>query len=90
MKNFEMFFDIEKEEQWLNEQLQEGYCCTSGLSIYTFIKKDKRNVMQLNYKDNLSKKKLNDYMEFNTGKKEDDDQMKSSRIVNLGVIIIKD
>jgi hypothetical protein len=27
MKTFKMFFDIEKEEQWLNEQLQKGYRC---------------------------------------------------------------
>ncbi len=24
MKKFKMFFDIEKEEQWLNEQLQKA------------------------------------------------------------------
>jgi hypothetical protein len=41
-----MFFDIEKEEQWLNEQLQKGYRCTniSGLGIYTFEKTDKKYV----------------------------------------------
>ena len=63
MKKLKMFFDIEKEEQWLNEQLQKGYRCTniSGLGIYTFQKTDKRYVMRLDYQDNLSKKKLNDY-----------------------------
>ncbi|MCY8205850.1 DUF2812 domain-containing protein, partial [Bacillus sp. N12A5] len=29
MKKCRMFFDIEKEEQWLNEQLQKGYRCTN-------------------------------------------------------------
>lgn len=63
MKKIKTFFDIEKEEQWLNEQLQKGYRCTniSGLGIYTFEKTDKRYVMRLDYQDNLSKKKLNDY-----------------------------
>ena len=63
MKKFKMFFDIEKEEQWLNEQLQKGYRCTniSGLGIYTFEKNDKRYVMRLDYQDYLSKKKLIDY-----------------------------
>ncbi|HDX9588887.1 TPA: DUF2812 domain-containing protein [Bacillus pseudomycoides] len=63
MKKFKMFFDIEKEEQWLNEQLQKGYRCTniSGLGIYTFEKTDKRYVMRLDYQDYLSKKKFKDY-----------------------------
>ena len=63
MKKFKMFFDIEKEEQWLNEQLQKGYRCTkiSGLGIYTFEKNDKRYVMRLDYQDYLSKKKFKDY-----------------------------
>jgi Protein of unknown function (DUF2812) len=63
MKKIKIFFDIEKEEQWLNEQLQKGYRCTniSGLGIYTFEKTDKRNVMRLDYQDYLSKKKFKDY-----------------------------
>ncbi|MDR4887504.1 DUF2812 domain-containing protein [Fredinandcohnia sp. QZ13] len=63
MKKFKMFFDIEKEEQWLNEQLQKGYRCTniSGLGIYTFEKTDKRYVIRLDYQDYLSKKKFEDY-----------------------------
>ncbi|MBS4207214.1 DUF2812 domain-containing protein [Bacillus sp. FJAT-50079] len=63
MKKIKSFFDIEKEEQWLNEQLQKGYRCTniSGLGIYTFEKTDKRYVMRLDYQDYLSKKKFDDY-----------------------------
>ncbi len=63
MKKFKMFFDIEKEEQWLNEQLQKGYRCTniSGLGIYTFEKTDKRYIMRLDYQDYLPKKKLVEY-----------------------------
>lgn len=64
MKKFsKIFFDIEKEEQWLNEQLQKGYRCTniSGLGIYTFEKTDKRYVIRLDYQDYLPKKKLVEY-----------------------------
>ncbi len=63
MKKFNVFFNIEKEEQWLNEQLQKGYRCTniSGLGIYTFKKTDKRYVMRLDYQDYLPKKKFEEY-----------------------------
>ncbi|MCL1632425.1 DUF2812 domain-containing protein [Sporolactobacillus sp. CPB3-1] len=63
MKKFKIFFDIEKEEQWLNAQLQKGYRCTdiSGLGMYTFEKTDKRYVIRLDYQDYLSKKKFRDY-----------------------------
>ncbi|MBM7096117.1 DUF2812 domain-containing protein [Bacillus sp. H-16] len=65
MKKFKVFFDIEKEEQWLNEQLQKGYRCTniSGPGIYTFEKTEKRYVMRLDYQDYLSKEKYEDYKE---------------------------
>lgn len=58
-----MFFNIEREEQWLNEQLQKGYRCTkiSGLGIYTFEKTDKRYVMRLDYQDYLPKKRFVEY-----------------------------
>ena len=58
MKKFQMFFDMEKEEQWLNEQLQKGYRCTniSGLGIYTFEETDKRYIIRLDYQDYLPKK----------------------------------
>ncbi|PFA69194.1 hypothetical protein CN378_04785 [Bacillus sp. AFS015802] len=63
MKKFKFFISIEKEERWLNEQLQKGYRCTniSGLGIYTFEKTDKRYVMRLDYQDYLSKKKFEEY-----------------------------
>jgi hypothetical protein len=66
MKKFNMFFDIEKEEQWLNEQLQKGYRCTniSGSGIYTFEKTDRRYVMRLDYQDYLPKKKFVEYKEI--------------------------
>ncbi|MFT4401678.1 DUF2812 domain-containing protein [Bacillus sp. SW14] len=63
MKKMKMFIDIEKEEQWLNEQLQKGYRCTNinGLGIYTFEKTDKSYVMRLDCQDYLPKKKLVEY-----------------------------
>lgn len=63
MRVFKVFFDIEKEEQWLNKQLQKGYLCTniSGLGIYTFKKTEKRYVMRLDYRDYLPKKKFEEY-----------------------------
>ncbi|WP_042224169.1 DUF2812 domain-containing protein [Oceanobacillus manasiensis] len=66
MKRFKVFFNIEKEEQWLNEQLQKGYHCTdiSGLGVYTFENTDKKYVMRLDYQDHLSKEKLEDYKEI--------------------------
>jgi Protein of unknown function (DUF2812) len=66
VKKFKMFFDIEKEERWLNEQLQKGYRCTNinGLGFYTFERSDKKYVMRLDYQDYLSKKKYKDYKEI--------------------------
>lgn len=66
MQMFKMFFDIEKEEQWLNEQLQKGYRCIniSGLGIYTFEKTDMKHVMRLDVQDYLSKKKFTEYREI--------------------------
>lgn len=63
MKKFKLFFDIEKEEQWLNDQLQKGYRCVkiSSLGIYTFEKTDKKYVIRLDYQDHFSNKKLTDY-----------------------------
>lgn len=63
MKKFKTFIDIEKEEQWLNEQLKKGYRCTSisGLGFYTFEKTDKRYVMRLDYQDSLSNRKFKEY-----------------------------
>ncbi|MFD2630040.1 DUF2812 domain-containing protein [Oceanobacillus kapialis] len=63
MKRFKLLLDIEKEEKWLNEQLQEGYRCTniSGLGVYTFEKTGERYVMRLDYQDNLSKEELDEY-----------------------------
>ncbi|MCG3418212.1 DUF2812 domain-containing protein [Oceanobacillus jordanicus] len=63
MKRFKVFFNIEKEEQWLEEQLQKGYRCTSisGLGIYTFEQTDKQYVIRLDYQDYLSKQKFAEY-----------------------------
>lgn len=66
MKKCKMFFDIEKEESWLNHQLQEGYCCThiNQVGLYTFEKDDEKSVMRLDYQDYLPKHKFTEYKEI--------------------------
>ncbi|MFC0524930.1 DUF2812 domain-containing protein [Pontibacillus salicampi] len=63
MKRFKVFFNIEKEEQWLNEQLQKGFRCTqvNGYGMYTFEKTDKRYIIRLDYQDKLSKEAFEEY-----------------------------
>lgn len=63
MKKFKVFFDIEKEERWLNEQLQKGYRCThiNSLGIYTFEQTDKSYVMRLDYQQYLSNAQFEEY-----------------------------
>ncbi|WP_345240618.1 DUF2812 domain-containing protein [Pontibacillus salipaludis] len=64
MKKFNVFINIEKEEQWLNEQLQKGYRCThiNSLGLYTFEKTDQKYVMRLDYQEYLPKEKLEEYI----------------------------
>lgn len=66
MKKFKVFFDIIKEEQWLNEQLQDGYQCTkiNGLGMYTFKKTNKQYIIRLDYQGQLSKEKLEEYQDI--------------------------
>ncbi len=66
MKKYKVFFDLEKEEKWLNEQLQKGYRCTNinSLGRYTFEKNNKRYVMRLDYQDSLPKEKFAEYKEM--------------------------
>jgi len=66
MKLFKIFFDMEKEAQWLNEQLQKGYRCTniSAFGVYTFQETDKRYVLRIDYQDHLSKRKFEEYKDI--------------------------
>ncbi|MDY0393927.1 DUF2812 domain-containing protein [Virgibacillus halophilus] len=63
MMRLKVFFNIEKEEEWLNEQLEKGYLCTniSSLGIYTFERTNKRYVVRLDYQDYLPKKRFVEY-----------------------------
>lgn len=63
MIKFKSFFDIEKEEQWLNKQLQNGFVCTniSALGFYTFAKTNKHYVLRIDYQDYLAQEKFKDY-----------------------------
>lgn len=63
MIKFKSFFDIEKEEKWLNKQLQKGFICTNinSLGFYTFEKTDKNYILKIDYQDYLTKDKFEDY-----------------------------
>lgn len=63
MKKFKQFFNIIKEEKWLNEQLQMGYYCSniSGLGIYTFEDTKKDYVIRLDYQNYMSAEKFEEY-----------------------------
>ncbi len=63
MKKFKFFLNMIKEEQWLNDQLQQGYRCTkiNCLGIYTFEKVNEDYVMRLDYQDYLPKEKFEEY-----------------------------
>lgn len=63
MIKFKSFFDIEKEEKWLNKQLQNGFICTSinSLGFYTFEETDKNYILKIDYQDYLTKDKFEDY-----------------------------
>jgi Protein of unknown function (DUF2812) len=63
LKKLRIFFDIEKEEKWLNKQLAKGFRCTkiSSLGVYTFEETDKKHVMRLDYRDRMKKEKDLEY-----------------------------
>lgn len=63
MKKLKIFFDIEQEEAWLNEQLQKGYRCihVNNLNVYTFEQTNQRYIMRLDYQDYLLKAKFTEY-----------------------------
>lgn len=66
LKKLRIFFDIEKEEKWLNEQLAKGFRCTkiSSLGVYTFEETDKKHVMRLDYRDRMKKEKHLEYTDM--------------------------
>ncbi|WP_234120715.1 DUF2812 domain-containing protein [Clostridium hydrogenum] len=63
MKKVKQFFNIIKEEKWLNNQLQMGYLCSniSSLGVYTFKNTSKDYVIRLDYQNYMSVEKFEEY-----------------------------
>lgn len=67
MIKFKLFFDIEKEEQWLNHMLSKGWICTNVISggFYTFKKTDDlEQVIRIDYQQNLKKEERSNYKQL--------------------------
>ncbi|PCF87836.1 DUF2812 domain-containing protein [Staphylococcus intermedius] len=63
-KKWKCFFDPVKEEQWLNDQLQQGYRLVkvSVLGNYYFEKTHEPHIVRLDYQEIYSRQKMNDYL----------------------------
>lgn len=63
-KKWRCFFDPVKEEQWLNDQLQQGYRLVkvSVLGHYYFEKTNEPHIVRLDYQEIYSHQKMNDYL----------------------------
>ncbi|WP_086428431.1 DUF2812 domain-containing protein [Staphylococcus cornubiensis] len=63
-KKWRSFFDPVKEEQWLNDQLQQGYRLVkvSVLGNYYFEKTHEPHIVRLDYQEIYSRQKMNDYL----------------------------
>lgn len=67
MKKFKIFFDIEKEEKWLNSMLQDGWECNriNALGFYTFKKNsDIEKIIRLDFQKHLNKKARENYIQI--------------------------
>ncbi|GAB0171622.1 DUF2812 domain-containing protein [Lysinibacillus sp. CTST325] len=67
MKKFKIFFDIEKEEQWLNNMLSNGWVCTNVSSggFYTFKKTaDLEQIIRIDYQQDLRSEKRTNYKQL--------------------------
>ncbi|WP_338651380.1 DUF2812 domain-containing protein [Lysinibacillus sp. Y5S-8] len=67
MIKFKIFFDIEKEEQWLNQMLSQGLVCTNinSAGFYTFKHTtDLEQVIRIDYQQDLRKKEQPNYKQL--------------------------
>ena len=68
MKKFKIFFDIEKEEKWLNAMLQKGWLCTHANTFgfyYTFQKTaDIDQVIRIDHQNGLKKEARQNYLQL--------------------------
>ncbi|QQP10700.1 DUF2812 domain-containing protein [Lysinibacillus agricola] len=67
MIKFEIFFDIEKEEQWLNHMLFKGWVCTNinSAGFYTFKNTvDLEQVIRIDYQQDLRREERSNYKQL--------------------------
>ncbi|MFC9538684.1 DUF2812 domain-containing protein [Lysinibacillus sp. NPDC056959] len=67
MIKFKLFFDIEKEEKWLNHMLSKGLVCTNVISggFYTFKKTDDlEQVIRIDFQQDLKKAERTNYKQL--------------------------
>ncbi|MGE7111706.1 DUF2812 domain-containing protein [Lysinibacillus sp. NPDC047702] len=67
MKKFKIFFDIDKEEQWLNHMLSKGWVCTkiNSAGFYTFKNTtDFEQVIRIDCQQNLRKEDRTSYKQL--------------------------
>ncbi|MEQ6356500.1 DUF2812 domain-containing protein [Lysinibacillus sp. M3] len=67
MIKFKLFFDIEKEEKWLNHMLSKGWVCTNVISggFYTFKKTDDlEQVIRIDFQQDLKKAERTNYKQL--------------------------
>lgn len=67
MIKFKIFFDIEKEEQWLNHMLSKGWVCANVISggFYTFKKTDNlERVIRIDFQQDLKKEERTNYKQL--------------------------
>ena len=68
MKKIKIFFDIEKEEKWLNSMLQKGWVCTRANTFsfyYTFQKtSDIEQVIRIDHQNALKKDARQNYLQL--------------------------
>lgn len=63
MKKFKPFFNLEKEEKWLNKMLQQGWALSRKPFSYEFVKmNDKNGIIKIDYRTFKSKKDWEDYI----------------------------
>lgn len=67
MIKFKIFFDIEKEEQWLNHMLSKGWVCANVISggFYSFKKTDNlEQVIRIDFQQDLKKEERTNYKQL--------------------------
>lgn len=66
MIKFKIFFNIDKEEQWLNAMLDSGWACTNinSFGIYTFKRTNTEQVIRIDFQQDLRKEARENYVQL--------------------------